>query len=515
VKHRLIDSLDLRRTPSKPLLLPAPSGVAPQKVVLGGTTMPVSSVGAGTKGPLSNWIVNRLTASAESRERRDMADRAEDLAANDPHAASALGGLTVNVSGTGFTPQSSPPADVLGMNPEQVRRFQRQCEWAWQVWSREADAAGRLDFWQIQYLSTWSFFSRGEFFRLPVMLPDGGGRTFSLALQGIDPIRVYTPSDKASDPVIRDGVALGPMGEAVSYYVENPKTRAASLRSGFLTSAEFSKIRARVGHRRGILHGYVPRAEDQVRGVTILGPAMPFFKSLSDYIDFELVGAIVAASTPMAVETTNPYAVTGGLSQMPGTDAKPRYYQELDPGQIAYLNPNETIKSLENSRPGDSFDPFVERILRAVGSSIGMPYEVVSRDYSKTNYSSARAALLEAWRVIQFYQKWMIHDLCQPSWEMVIEEAWLRGMIEIPGGCPDFYNAMPAYCNARWVPPKRGHVDPVKEIMALIKGYDAGFYTMADVVAELGGDWESMLLQRRREADFKRKEGIEDGPTGE
>ena len=505
----LIDSLDLRRPPKAPATPQADAGILSPKVVLGGVMPSVSKSAAGKSGTLSNWLVSRNTALTEGRERREIADRAEELTANDPHAASTIIGMAVNISGTGFTPQSTPPAEMLGVAPEAVEEFQRQAEWAWHLWSAEADAAGRWPFWGIQYLATWSLLCRGEYFRLPVMLPvKDGGRTFSLALQGVDPLRVYTPTDKAADPWIRDGVGLGPLGEAMDYWVENPKTRQAAMRSGHLGSREFARIKARTGHRPGVLHGFVPREEEQVRGISVLSPAMKFFKDLSDYLDFELVGAIVAASSPVAIETTNPYGVAGGLTPVPGATSEKRYYQELDPGQVVYLNPNEAIKMLDAKRPGDTFAPFVERVLRAVGAAAGIPYEVVAKDFSKTNYSSARAALLEAWRVFQFYQKWLIDGLCQPSWDMVIEEAWLRGMIELPKGAPDFYAARRAWCRAKWIPPKKGHVDPVKEMRALKDGYDSGFVNLDTIAAELGTDWESLVLQRRRESDFKQKAGV-------
>lgn len=507
----LIDALDLRKSPPKsPPPPPAAPGAMTPRAVLGGTVPGVVRVAGAKSGTLSNWLVQRNTALQEGGERQDISDRAEDLVANDPHAASTILGMAINVSGTGFSPQSTPQADALGLAPEALEGFQRQAEWAWQRWAARADAAGRWPFWAIQYLATWSLLCRGEFFRIPVMIDDPG-RPFSLALQGVDPLRVYTPVDKLQDDTIRDGVTLGPLGEPVAYWVESPTKRESIFRAGYMGSADFRQLRARAGHRPGVLHGYVPREEEQVRGVSVLAPAMKFFKDLSDYLDFELVGAIVAASFPVAVETTNPYGVAAGLTQAT-TTAPLRYYQELAPGSVVYLNPNESIKPINAARPGDTFAPFVERLLRAVGAAAGIPYEVVARDFSKTNYSSARAALLEAWRVFQFYQRWLIDSLCQPCWEMVIEEAWLRGMITLPKGAPDFYDARDAYCRTRWTPPKRGHVDPVKEMRALIEGHAAGFINLDTIAAEMGTDWETLMIQRRREEDARAKLGL--APAG-
>jgi lambda family phage portal protein len=255
-----------------------------------------------------------------------------------------------------------------------------------------------------------------------------------------------------------------------------------------------------------MIHCFADKDEEQVRGRSVLSPAMKFFRDLSDYLDYELVGAIVASSTPVWIETADP----NGLSKQFRTedeDTEDVHYQELAPGQIYYGNANERPHVITSNRPGTTFEAFVERVLRAVGASTGMPYEIVAKDFSKTNYSSARAALLEAWRIFSFYQKWLVDLYCRPVWEMVIEEAYLRGYIEIPMSTDDFYRHFPALTRARWIPPKRGHVDPTKEMTANIKGMENDILTLADIVAEDGGDWEAVLEQRARERE--KKAGLE------
>ena len=88
-----------------------------------------------------------------------------------------------------------------------------------------------------------------------------------------------------------------------------------------------------------------------------------------------------------------------------------------------------------------------------------MPYEIVARDVSKTNYSSARAALLEAWRIFGFYQKWLVDSFCQKVWEMVLEEAWLRGMITLPALLDPSVKAICLKVNS-----PGGDVDGIKEL---------------------------------------------------
>lgn len=476
-----------------------------RRPVRGKSSNTVKRTAGSRKGTLSNWTVQKLSRFSESAERTTIGDRAQDIVANDPHAASVIDSMAVNIVGTGINPQSNPATKMLGWTDDQANDFREQCENAWAVWCRQADASGRLPFWAIQHLSIQSLLVRGEFVRIPVML-DEPGRDFSLAMQCVDPARLSTPSDKMSDKAIREGIRFGARGNPAAYMIANPATGTEYW--NHLTSKNYATIPAHVGHRPGLFHVFVQKEEEQIRGVSILAPAMKFFRDLSDYLDFELVGSIVAASFPVWIETTDAFGDADNKLAT-GQDTTSTRYEEIEPGRVFYGDANQKPHVLDAKRPSNTFEAFVERILRAVGASVGMPYEVISKDFSKTNYSSARAALLEAWRVFNFYQKWLVDCFCQPVWEMVLEEAWLRDMITLPPGSPDWYAARFALTRAQWIPPKKGHVDPVKEIKAAIEAKEHNIQTLASITAEFGGDWESNLNQRAREKALEKEKGIE------
>lgn len=468
-------------------------------------TYDVSKISAGLRGTLSNWFVNRNTKDTLKYERQFISDRADDLAANDTHAASSIDSITINSVGTGIKPQSNPNGKVLGWSDDQIKNFQEQAEWAWHIWQAESDVAGRLAFWMNSLVGLRTMLIKGEFFRIPLMVkhPD---QIFSLALQSVDPLRIYTPCDLTSYENIKEGIEFDRHGRALAIWVANPEDGFVDSDLG---SENFTRVPARIGHRPGIIHTFIAKTEEQIRGVSILAPAMKFFKDLNDYLDFELVGAIIASSFPVFIETTDPYGAAEG---MPGgtdpVDGRTKFH-ETAPGTVLYGNVNEKPHVLKNDRPGNTFDAFVERILRAIGASIGMPYEVIAKDFSKTNYSSARAALLEAWRVFGVYQKWMVDGFCQPVWKMVLEEAWLRGMIKLPKSAPDWYDAIHAYTRATWIPPKKGNVDPLKEVKANILKIQHNISTLAAVTAEMGGeDYESNIDQRARERGMEKDKDI-------
>ena len=501
IKPSLIDKAVARVSPSKGVA--RLNSRAKWNALTG--TGPVQRAGGQKKGTLFNWIVSRLTRFNESQERETLTERSQDLVANTPHAVSCVESLTTNVVGTGLMPQSKPKWKRLGITEDQAKDFAEQAEWVFGKWCQHSDIADRLHFQDAQYLASYSMFVNGEWLFLPTMrreAPGPGQSVVRLALQALSPVRMSTPYDLANDEGLRDGVKLSSVGAPVGYWVATPKSGRLSPQ---LKSEDFTYYPAWIGHRPGLLHSFHSAAKepDRVRGVSILAPAMKCFKDLYDYLDFELVGAIVASSPAMWIEQDNANDYTAGFPTEQNSRGDEEKYQEFDPGSVYYGGGKPHV--LKNERPSNTFEGFIETLIRAVGTSVGLPYEVVAKDFSKTNYSSARAALLEAWRVYNLHRKWLERHFCQPVWQMVLEEAWLRGELKLPAGGPDFYAGFAEYCHATWIGPAKGHVDPVKETKANKLLKDENVLTLADWAAEQGKAWEDQIEQRGREEE-KRQE---------
>ncbi len=461
----------------------------------------VSRTGGGYSGTLSSWRPKILTARGEARERELIARRAADLVGSNAHAASLVDGLLNNSVGIGLRPQALPQHKILGITQEQASDVAAQAEWAWKIWGRSAGADGS-SIMNIQRRAFWSAMVYGEHLSLPLMLKPAErqklGLDFALALRLLDPVRLQTPPGKAGDGKIRDGIELDQHGRPLFYHLADPQGANA-----LLNADDFRPVPARKGHRPNVLHGYITNEPERPRGVSVIAPALKAFRDLADYLDFELVGAIVAANFPMFIESANPYE-TGRNFKKPGTGSETTpAHQEAEPGQILYGRPGEKPHILKNERPGNTFEAFVELLLRSVGAAAGMPYEVLAKDFSKTNYSSARAALLEAWRVFITHRTWLVETLCLPLYEMVFEEAFLRGTITLPQAAPDFYDNRAAWTNAIWIGPARGHIDPLKEMRANIAGLNEDIITLADISGEQGRDWETQISQRQRERDLQ------------
>jgi len=473
---------------------------------------PISRTAGRFRGSMSNWNPLQSLRQQIPHERRLIAFRADDLAHNDAHASSLVGSLALNVVGAGFAVQSQIDFKALGITKEEATLVQAQAERAFAIWSKEADAGGRMTFEDMSYQAFWCAVTLGEYLNLCRMFSDAEmaqrDRTFSFALRAISPHRLSTPAEYLVDPTVAEGVQLGEDGEPLGYWIENPEPFTGKL----LQSASqlwYTYNPARQAHRPVVLHGFPVCGPEMVRGESVLAPAMKFFRDLNDCLDYNLIGQIVTAAFPMVVYTDDPtWAAQNPHHHAQGMERARSHLSEVPPGSVVYLENGERMQAITNNNPPNTFDAFVERILRAAGAAAGMPYEIISKDFSKTNYSSARAALLEAYRAFSRYQHWFKRKFLQPCWDAVFEEAWLRGMIVLPKGAPDFYEAKHDWINCRWIPPKRGYVDPLKEMAANIEGLEAGLLTYSEIIESNEGDWERSFEQQDRERQRRKELGL-------
>lgn len=474
-----------------------------------GVVQPVSRDAGAFRGTLANYRPWRPAPLSSWKERSTASLRSEDLVANDWAAKSVVETITLNAVGAnGITPQASIPAGMLGIDEETARTIGNDMEAAFRMWSEHAGLGGQ-HFADLQFMGLRSALVHGEMLQVPVMVPEASDSGFmQLRLQPVHPERICTPADKLGVVTMRDGIELDRLGRPFAVWVACPDSASwAGINSWqALGSGNFRRVPYRVGHRVGIFHCFRATAEEQFRGEPVITPALKLFRHLADSLEYELIGQIVAASFPLFIKVQSG---TAGMQEFLETMQNPLfdqgqeqervYHQSYAPGQVLYGNEGDEAKPLTSDRPGANWAGFVNFIVRAMGASAGLPYEALLKDFSQTNYSSARAALLEAWRVYLLWRQWQARAYCQPVYRMVVEEAYLRGIIKLPAGAPGFYNALPLWTAARWVGPGRGYIDPVKEVDANITMIENGLATYGEVLAERGLAVEEVWAARGNE----------------
>ena len=427
-------------------------------------------------------------------------ERSRELVRNDPIAAGAVNTLVDNIVGTGIRPQSTIDAKKIGVSDEQAAEVRRSCEAAWERWAPSADISRRLTFYDMQSTIMRSIILNGEAIAIPVRV-SRPGVAYDISLEIIEPDRIEAPG-KNDNPNgrlnRRSGIEMGKYQNPVAYWV-----RVAHPGDGTFTR------RSKRTHRRLpaydsegnplLFHLANLTRPGQTRGEPMLSSVLDTFKSLSSYNEATLVSQRVAACYSVFISREDP--VNAAINRADETLNGQRL-SEIEPGMVSYLAPGEQISFGNPSGLSTSYNEFVVRQLKTIGGSLGLPLELLTKDFSETNYSSARAALLEARRVFQRWQRVIIDHLCAPVYQAVIEEAWLRG--DIPG-IRDFDAVREALTQSRWVPPSYGWVDPAKEVAAASAAIEVGLSSLAVEAAAQGRDWEQVLEQQAREKALRQE----------
>jgi len=139
-------------------------------------------------------------------------------------------------------------------------------------------------------------------------------------------------------------------------------------------------------------------------------------------------------------------------------------------------------------------------MLREVAAGIGVSYESLSRDYSQSNYSSSRLALLDdrdLWRVLQ---QWWARAFRAPLHEQWLQAGVLSRAIK-PVSIESYAEAPEKFAAVTWKFRGWSWVDPVKEVGAYKEAIRAGFMTVSKVISLTGGgdDIEDVIAERKRE----------------
>ncbi|MEN8198374.1 MAG: phage portal protein, partial [Pseudomonadota bacterium] len=312
-------------------------------------------------------------------------------------------------------------------------------------------------------------FMNGEALALPLWVPRTGDR-WNTRLQTIEADRLSTPNDRLNDRSIRSGIETDAYGAPVAYYIQRSHP---GDRYGLLSAAvdAWDRISAFAPWgRRRVVHLHDKERTGQSRGKPIFTSVLREFRVSSEYVGHELQTAAVGAMIAAFIESDlDPVSV----SELFGNDPDGAYWKEvsdkfnrkkLDGGQILTLPVGTKLNGFSPNRPNTAFDGFMSSVLRHIAAGLNIPYELLLKDFSKTNYSSARAALLEAWRYFLSRRRWLCDLWLRPAYELWLEEAINLGRVD----APDYYENRYAYNRCRWIFAGRGWIDPVKEANAAV-----------------------------------------------
>ena len=232
------------------------------------------------------------------------------------------------------------------------------------------------------------------------------------------------------------------------------------------------------------------------------------------YVDNELQASAVAACFSVVVKTVDSGASFGTLVTPEGeesTDSRGDRFERLQPGLVSHLMPNESIEMINPTRPNATADQWIALILRSIAVAMGVSYELVSRDYSRTNYSSNRASALEDRRRFMPVQNYLVWHVCQPVYREFFKSCVLAGVKGFP--TPTEFISDPDYwLNVTWRTPGWEWTDPQKEASAAKMEVECGFRSRGDVIEGAGGDLREVFKELAAEKKLAEEMGLDFSP---
>jgi lambda family phage portal protein len=448
--------------------------------------------------------------------------RARDLIRNDPTAAASSMRLVDMLVGAGLRLTPRPNARALGFDMADegsanvIRELAKDIKSEWELITedprRHSDAQRRLSLNGQFRVAGRTFADMGEATGYLGWKPTQGAR-YATCLRLVDPDRLSNPMGQPDTIRLRGGIEFDDDGVPLAYHVRNGHP-ADWFR--FAQILKWTRIeRATSWGRPVFIHAFEPDREDQSRSMTPLASIMVRLRMISKFADTELASATVNALFAAFVYSNMPAAEAAqALSPVSTTfaDQRAEYYAKnpahLNGVRIPVMEIGDEIKMNASPRQTASFESFSTSFLRSIASARGLTYEQVSMDWSKTNYSSARAALNEMWRMMTRLFAVFVDQMVTPVYFGFMEEAFDRGYLRAPKGAPEFWDMPGAYLPARWIGPGRGYVDPVKEAEGASTRMGARISTLETECAQQGEDWEDVLDQCAHEEAELTKRGL-------
>ncbi len=406
------------------------------------------------------WNATSDFETTATPDRDRMRARARWLSANNPIMDNIDNAIINNVIGTGISLQSITGKEKFDKDVE--TKFKR-----WAETPKMCDATGRFTFYDMQRMMLKSRMVDGEIFIYKKITKDG------LKLQLIE-------ADSIDASRQDGGIELDKSGVPLAYHFKDIKGNSFSIKAEF------------------IINYFLADRPSQVRGISEYKQAIVDLKNFSAFQSASIQGARARANIAYAIKQ-------GGNANLYGGDLDKKI-QSVNGVSVLYLESGESMDKLDPDSVATDYVQFSENTIRLIATARKLSYELSFRDYSKVNFASSRASLLQDFKRFDAEQLHLIHYILNDIYSTWLELESLKGEIKASG----LKKSPEKWIKPKWIMPKRDLVDPLKEITAIEKKIKMGITCETDVANSNGEDYEQILIKKANEIKLKQKYGIPD-----
>lgn len=482
-----------------------------------------------------NWSPPMLSPDRAINGVKSMADaRGSDMVRNDGYAYGVSALHKDNIVGSQYRLNAQPNWRALGI-PEEIGKkwaeeFQVVVEARFNTVAESPscyfDASALNTFTGLIRLGVCGWTMTGEVLGTCEWIKDPR-RPFKTAIQMISPDRLTNPNGMSDDRFLRRGIRKNIYGQPLSYSIRMTHP-SENYDANSFTWKEVPAMKP--WGRRQVIHIFEQMFPDQSRGVAEMVSVLKQMKMTKKFQDVVLQNAVINASYAAAIEselpTSDVFAAMGaggdpvqGMQDYLGAymGSLSQYLNgasniQIDGAKIPHFFPGTKLNLQPMGTPGGVGTNFEESLLRHIAAGLGVSYEQLSRDYTKTNYSSARASMNETWKGMQGKKKTVSDRMATEIYALWLEEEINAGSIPLPPGKTSdwFYEPMvkDALIQCSWIGASRGQIDEMKETQAALLRIAGGLSTYEIESARLGKDFREIFEQRERENRMMAERGL-------
>lgn len=437
-------------------------------------------------------------------EREALVARTNDLVRDTPMLGGAIRTQVARIVGDNYRMQYRPALTAGALTPAESVRFIDAVEEQFRLDAEDDanlfDASGRMNFTELNACALVQHFMQGEVFSVSefrTAARDRGRIPFATGVSIINPDRVVTPPTETESRNLRSGFRLTNKGYAFGAYVLN-RHPGDYLAQSFDEDVYRYLSRETPWGRQRWQHLFVTEAPDQTRGRAQLVAGIRHARMLQKFETAALSNAITQSLYAAVVKSADPRLAMQGLvgddpvaMHASIAEAQSGFYSEeneltLNGAKIAHLFPGDELEFKTANQNLDMFDPFEAAFLRHLARLLDVSYEELSGDYTRTNYSGARAGALTSDAARETLNARVPTRFSRYLAALWLEEQCSLGRIEgVPGRTSRarvnwFLNHKQALCRFRFFGPGTRHIDPVKGTQAAKNELQFGGTTLSE-----------------------------------
>ncbi len=452
-----------------------------------------------TRKALKNW--NPISGDSDRDDIPDLEtlrNRSYDSDRNVSLARAIIETYSTNTVGTGLKVQPQIPYEMIGLTEEEAEKWQSSTMQEFKLYaeSKDCDATRMSDFYELQYIAFVSAMVGGDCLALLPFI-ERKNSPYSLSIKLLEGQHLYSKDDLKKDNIIA-GIETDENGAVKNYHILKKHPGGVHIKRD--DTAVIVPAFGKESDRRNVIHLFYKRRPGQKRGIPLLAPVIEDLKQIGRYTEAELMAAVISGMFTVFIKSDLGEVGDGLPAEENDTEYEDDRDYSLGNGAIVGLAPGESIDSANPTRPNPNFEPFFNAMVKQIGASLQIPYEVLMKHFT-ASYSASRGALLEAWKFFKQKRRWLSSNFCQPIYEEWLTEAVMIGRIKAPGFLE---NPMikKAYCQAVWNGDAPGQLDPVKETKAAKMRCEEGFSTRTKESAEINGsDFDKNISRGKKERE--------------